>query len=158
MQLKPEALSTLDATRRFFERTTRCLDEGDSTFRARPETMSVASHVAHVAQVADWFRAGAFDDDWNMDFAGQQEITDRVASLAEARRWFDEAWQRLRSRVEAASEEELAQPMPDNPILQNRPRVHVVAAIVDHVAHHRGALAVYARLVGKFPEMPYAGD
>ncbi|MCF8432232.1 MAG: DinB family protein [Melioribacteraceae bacterium] len=31
----------------------------------------------------------------------------------------------------------------------------VVGAIADHSAHHRGALAVYARLAGKVPKMPY---
>jgi len=32
----------------------------------------------------------------------------------------------------------------------------VINAIVDHTAHHRGALSVYARLPGKVPMMPYA--
>jgi hypothetical protein len=26
----------------------------------------------------------------------------------------------------------------------------------DHTAHHRGALTVYSRLLGKVPKMPYA--
>jgi uncharacterized damage-inducible protein DinB len=158
MELRTEALDTLDATRRFFDRTTRCLDESDSTFRATEATMTVASHVAHVAQVAEWFHAGVFDGHWNMDIAGQQAITDRVASLAEARAWLDRAWSGLRTRVESASEEELAEILPDNPILPGVPRVHIAAALADHVAHHRGALAVYARLAGKVPEMPYADD
>jgi len=158
MDLKTEALSTLDATRRFFDRTTRCLDESDSSFRATPATMSVASQVAHVAQVADWFREGAFDDRWRMDFDVLIAETDAATSLAGARAELDAAWKRLRDRVAASSEAELAEPMPDNPILQSVPRVHVVAALVDHVAHHRGALAVYARLIGRVPEMPYADD
>ena len=158
MQLKSEALATLEATRRFFDRTTRCLGEADSAFRATPATMSVASQVAHVAQVTDWFCTGAFDNHWRLDFAEQQAETDRVGSLATARKWLDEAWQRLTSRVEAASEEELAEALNDNPILPGKPRVHVVAAVVDHTGHHRGALAVYARLAGKVPEMPYADD
>jgi hypothetical protein len=32
----------------------------------------------------------------------------------------------------------------------------VVSGIVDHTAHHRGSLAVYARLIGKEPLMPYS--
>ena len=32
----------------------------------------------------------------------------------------------------------------------------VINGITDHSAHHRGALAVYARLLGKEPAMPYA--
>ena len=32
----------------------------------------------------------------------------------------------------------------------------VIGALADHTAHHRGALAVYARMVGKEPKMPYS--
>jgi uncharacterized damage-inducible protein DinB len=28
---------------------------------------------------------------------------------------------------------------------------------VEHTAHHRGALTVYSRLLGKVPPMPYGG-
>jgi len=158
MELKAEALATVAATRKFFDRTTRCLEESDSTFHAHAATMSAAAHVAHTAQVVDWFRAGAFDGVWNMDFPTQQAETERVASLAEARRWLDAAWDRLTARLEQSSEDELHAAMPDNPILGTRARFHAVAAIVDHTGHHRGALAVYARLAGRTPEMPYAED
>jgi uncharacterized damage-inducible protein DinB len=36
------------------------------------------------------------------------------------------------------------------------PKRAVISGIVDHTAHHRGSLAVYARLRGKVPTMPYA--
>ena len=35
------------------------------------------------------------------------------------------------------------------------PKGAAAQGLVDHTAHHRGALAVYARLVGKTPSMPY---
>jgi uncharacterized damage-inducible protein DinB len=35
------------------------------------------------------------------------------------------------------------------------PRHSVVSALMDHTAHHRGALTVYARLLGKVSPMPY---
>lgn len=158
MDLKREALSEIDSTRKFFDRTTRCLAEEDSTFRPRPQMMSTAGQMAHAAQVIDWFREGAFDASWNMDFEAAVAETEKVDSLATARKWMADAWQRLRERVEAASQDELAATLPDNPILPGRPRYHVVEAIVDHTGHHRGALAVYARLLGRVPEMPYAED
>ncbi len=52
---------------------------------------------------------------------------------------------------------DLEQPLPQGPIMGGAPRSAVVGAISDHTAHHRGALAVYARLLGKTPKMPY-GD
>lgn len=158
MSLQTAALAEAAATRKFFDRTTSVLDEADSGFRAAPETMTVAAMVAHVAQTLDWFRAGAFDDDWRMDFEAMAAETDGVTSLAAARRWLAEAWQRLEARLAASSEAELAAPMADNPILGARPRGSVIGAVTDHTAHHRGSLAVFARLLGRVPPMPYAEE
>ncbi len=36
------------------------------------------------------------------------------------------------------------------------PRIAIVGAMAEHMAHHRGALSVYARLLGYAPPMPYA--
>ena len=38
------------------------------------------------------------------------------------------------------------------------PRAAILSGITDHTAHHRGALTVYARLLGKTPPMPYADN
>ena len=156
MSLKTEALQQIRATRQFFDRTTRCLAESDSNFRATPETMTVAQQVAHAAQTIDWFREGGLEDRWDMDFEKNMAATSGVSSLAEARRWLAEAWDKLEARTQASSDDELAGEMADNPILGRRRRYHLFERIVDHCAHHRGALAVYARLAGKVPEMPYA--
>jgi uncharacterized damage-inducible protein DinB len=157
MSLKDDALYEIQTTRHFFHRTTRCLAEADSGFRATPETMTAAQQVAHTAQTLDWLRDGMFDDNWDMDFEKAVGATASVTSLAAARLELDAAWDRLQARVEASSEAELASPLADNPILGSRPRHSGIKAVVDHTGHHRGALAVYARLAGKVPEMPY-GD
>lgn len=156
--IKTEALAGIDATRKFFDRTTSVLEERDSAFNPVPETMKVATMVAHVAQTVDWFREGGLEDRWRMDFEAMTAETDRVTSLAAARRWLAEAWQRLRSAVEALPEERLAETMADNPIVPGRPRSYVIQGIVDHTAHHRGALGVYARLLGRVPPMVYGED
>jgi uncharacterized damage-inducible protein DinB len=116
----------------------------------------VAAQVAHVAQTLDWFREGCFENRWRMEFETMTAETAATTSLEAARRELAAAWERLRARVAGASEAELAAILPDNPILPGRPLVHVVEAVVDHTGHHRGALAVYARLAGRVPEMPYA--
>jgi uncharacterized damage-inducible protein DinB len=36
-----------------------------------------------------------------------------------------------------------------------QPRHSIIGALIDHTAHHRGALTVYARLLSKVPPMPY---
>lgn len=158
MNLKAEALNEIAVTRKFFERSTRCLQEEDSSFRPTPETMPVAEQFAHVAQTLDWFRIGAFENEWRMDFEVMIAEAAKTTSLTTARQWLAEAWDRLKARVEQSSDAELAETMPDNPILPGRPRYHVIEAIVDHTGHHRGALAVYARLCGRVPDMPYGED
>lgn len=155
MDLKASALHELDATLRFFERSISSLDENDSTFTPAPEMMTVAQHVAHTGMTVDWFREGGFDGEWNMDFEGEAKKIAAFTSLAAALAVLREAFARLRQRTEASSEEELGAAMPENPILGATPRYHLYEAVIDHTGHHRGTLAVYTRLRGKVPPMPY---
>lgn len=158
MNLKQEALASIAPIHKFFDRSTRCLGEDDSAFRPREGMLRVAEHVAQVAQVIDWFRVGALEDSWDMDFEAAVQAVAKVTSLQEARQYLADACDRLKAALEATSEARLAEMLPDNPILPGRPRYHLIEAIVDHTAHHRGALTVYARLLGKTPDMPYAED
>jgi uncharacterized damage-inducible protein DinB len=40
-------------------------------------------------------------------------------------------------------------------LMAGEPRTEMLVAFNDHFAHHRGALSVYARLLGRVPPMPY---
>ena len=63
---------------------------------------------------------------------------------------------RAKSVIGAMSDEELNERMPDDDaIMRGARKSTIVQAIVDHTAHHRGALTVYTRLLGKTPPMPY---
>lgn len=155
MDLKASALHELDATLRFFEKSISNLDESDSTFAPTPEMMTVAQHVAHTGLTVDWFLEGGFDGEWNMDFEGEGKKIAAFTSLEAARQVLREAFARLRARTEASNEAELSALLPDNPILGATPRYHLYEALIDHTGHHRGTLAVYTRLRGKVPPMPY---
>jgi len=155
MDLKASALHEIDATLRFFEKTVSVLTEDDSTFSPTPEMMTVAQQVAHTGMTADWFLEGAFDGHWDMDFEGAAKAIAEHTSLEGALKLTREAFARLRERTEASNDEELGANMPENPILGTQPRYHVFEALVDHTGHHRGTLAVYARLRGRVPPMPY---
>jgi uncharacterized damage-inducible protein DinB len=155
--MNPEMLVTdLRSTKDFFDRSTRCLTEEDSTFAPVEGTWTVAQHVAHVAQTVDWFIEGAFrpegfDTDWEKLGA---EVA-RFQSLAEARAWVDAAFARAIEFIGARTPEELAQPLPADGVMGGAPRLAIISAIGDHTAHHRGALTVYSRLRGRVPAMPY---
>ena len=53
-----EFVKQLFASKDFFERSTRVLEEADSEFRPNPEMMTAAQQVAHTAQTLDWFVEG----------------------------------------------------------------------------------------------------
>jgi uncharacterized damage-inducible protein DinB len=157
MSIKTEMLADIDATRAFFDRSTSLLAEADSGFKATPESMTPALQVAHVAQTIDWFREGGYEGKWRMDFEAMFTEIVPVTSLTKARSMLAAAWDRLRAATEALTEAQLLETLPDNPILPGRARYHVISGLVDHCAHHRGALALCTRLLGRVPPMPYAG-
>lgn len=146
------------ASRDFFERSISVLDETDSEFRPREEMMTVAQHVMHAAQTIDWFidgvtRAEGFD----FNFEEQLNALKAVKSLAEAKSKFAAASARAAEFLRSRTPDDLAKPLPPGPIMGGQPLGNIIWAMVEHTAHHRGALTVYSRLLGKVPVMPY-GD
>ena len=145
----------LVASQDFFERSTRVLDEADSRFRPREGMMTVAQQVAHTAQTLDWFIEGAFrPEGYDLDFAKHAQALEAVTSLAAARQMLKAAYA---NAIEVLRGADLAQPLPPGPIMGGQPISDIVWAMVEHSAHHRGALTVYSRLLGKVPPMPYGG-
>lgn len=146
----------LRSAEKFFQTSTRCLVEADSSFRPVPEVMSVAEQVAHAAQTIDWFMdAVVGDQGFDLDFEKHNAEVKKVVSLTEARAHFTAAMQRAVDVLESMTFEDLKKPFPPGPVLGNVPKIASISSICDHTAHHRGALTVYSRLLGKTPEMPY---
>ena len=146
----------LSMSMKLFKKTLETFEEEDSGFGPRTDVFTVAGHVAHAAGTVDWFVDGAFGDGWNMDFEGHLAEARAVTSLAEAIAWVDRAYGRAIEVIGSSSDEELDTPIDDPQIMEGQPRGAIVNGITDHTAHHRGALTVYARLLGKEPVMPYA--
>ena len=161
MSPKPQASQfsrQLDSAKEFFDRSSRVLDEADSTFRPRDGMMTVAQQVAHVAQTLDWFvegvsRPAGFD----LDFEKHAKALDAVTSLAAARQMLESAFVNSVGFIRSRTPEQLAEPLPPGPIMGGQPVSDIVWAMVEHTAHHRGTLTVYSRLLGKVPPMPYGG-
>lgn len=140
----------------FFSRTCSVFSEEDSTFAPTPGQFTVAQHVAHVAQTIDWFMAGGFSaDGFDLDFAAHQVAVREVDSLAQALAWLARSVDDASATLASKSAEDMMAPIADGPIMPGEPRATVIAAIAEHTAHHRGSLAVYARLLGHAPPMPY---
>jgi uncharacterized damage-inducible protein DinB len=146
------------ASQEFFQRSTSVLDEADSTFRPREGMMTVAQHVAHTAQTLDWFIEGASrPEGFDLDFEKHAKALEGAASLAAARRMLESAYANAIHFLRSRSPEDLAGPLPPGPVMGGQPISDIVWAMVEHAAHHRGALTVYSRELGKLPPMPYGG-
>ncbi len=149
------AANQLLASQEFFNRSTSALDEADSGFRPQEGMMTAAQQVAHTAQTLDWLVEGASrPEGFDLDFEKHAKALECVTSLAAARRMLEGAYANAVQFVRSA---DLSRPLPPNPIMDGQPVINVVWAMVEHTAHHRGALTVYARLLGKVPPMPYGG-
>ena len=146
------------ASKDFFARSTRVLDEADSEFRPREGMMTVAQLVAHTAQTLDWFIEGASrNEGFDLDFEKQAKALAGVTSLAAARQMLEAAYANAIQFIRSRRPEDLAGPLPPGPIMGGQPIGDIVWSMVEHTAHHRGALTVYSRLLGKVPPMPYGG-
>jgi uncharacterized damage-inducible protein DinB len=146
------------ASQDFLERSTRVLDEADSGFRPREGMMTVAQQVAHTAQTLDWFIEGVSrPEGFDLDFEKHAKALEGATSLAAARQMLKTAYANAIQFLRSRSPEGLSQPLPPGPVMGGQPMSDIVWAMVEHTAHHRGALTVYSRLLGKVPPMPYGG-
>lgn len=148
-------LNGLRNMKKFFDTSTRPLEEADSGFAPKPGMYTVANHVAHAAITVDWFVDGAFSGKgFDTDFAAQDAKVRATTSLREARAWMDRAVESALREVGSRTEADLEQPMSPG-IMEGMAKGSIVQGIAEHTAHHRGALTIYTRLLGKVPPMPY---
>lgn len=154
--MKEMLAGQMAAMKEYFDRSTRVLDEADSGFAPQAGMFTTAQVVAHVAQTVEWFVGGAFAaEGFSLDFEKMDKEVRGVTSLAVARSWMEKACATLQETIEAKTEAEWMAGLPPGPIMGELPRIAIFNALTDHTAHHRGALTVYARLLGKVPPMPY---
>jgi uncharacterized damage-inducible protein DinB len=156
LSLAQQAVGELSAAHEFFNRSTRNLTEAHSAYAPSPGMMTAAQQVAHAAQTIDWFVQGAFrPEGFSQDWEAQGKVVATYSSLAAARGWFEKAIANAKTVLGAKSDADLMAPLPSGPIMGGMRRMAIVGSIIDHTAHHRGALTVYARLNGVTPPMPY---
>ena len=149
----------LQSSREFFERTTSVFIDEHSGFTPKPDMFTVTQQIAHVADTFNWFHDALVDlKGFDMDFEAMRARMMKIESLAQAREFFVKSHDRLTSLVAGMAPEALGECLPaEDPIMAGAPRAALIAATIEHTAHHRGSLAVYARMLDLVPPMPY-GD
>ena len=156
MSIAQGLAKALESNLRFFKNTLSVFGPEDANFAPQPVMFTVAGQVAHVAGTVDWFLEGAFGDGWDMDFDAHIAEAKAVTDLGSATSALEAAFQRAIETIAPLGDAELFEPIADTRIMGGAPKIAVVSGIVDHTAHHRGSLAVYARVMGKEPVMPYS--
>jgi uncharacterized damage-inducible protein DinB len=155
-QLNASLILELNGIKEYFDRSTRVLDEDDSEFTPQAGLMTVAQQVAHVAQTIDWFVEGATrPEGFDMNFEQHMKVVEKITSLKAAREWLEKSHKHIIDTIGGMSDAELFTPLPKDGIMGGAPKLAIVSALNDHTAHHRGALTVYTRQLGKVPAMPY---
>ena len=148
-------INKLDSTEQFLLKTMEGLEECDGPFTPKEGMFTLCQHVAHVAQTVDWFLEGMYQGQFNEDFESLESKILEIKTLSEAKAWLTKAFEDARNTLTKKGEVALKERLPPGPIMGGVPRYIVVGAISDHTAHHRGSIAVYIRLLGKEPSMPY---
>jgi uncharacterized damage-inducible protein DinB len=155
--MKEGLIQELEVQRKFLLNTINCLSEENSAYKPDEKMYTVAQHIGHAAETIDWFMNGAFGEGFDMNFDNYEErMKEKYNSFDDSVKLLNEATARGIEAVKNASDAELMAPITGE-VMKGAPKLAIVGAITDHSAHHRGALAVYARLLGKTPTMPYEG-
>ena len=154
--MTPENLvKQLKASKEYLDRASRELTEEDSTFAPHADSFTTAQQFAHLAWCVDWYVEGAFGDGFDMNFEEHDTIARKVTSLAKAREKCERSFASVIQLIASKSPEDVLELLPEGPVMGGQPKLAIIAGIVEHTAHHRGALGVYTRLRGKVPPMPY---
>lgn len=155
MNLHELIRTELKSTEEFLERSTRVLQEEHSDFAPAKGIYTVAQQMAHVAVTIDWFVDGILSPvGFSMDFEAHEGETRAVTSLTAARAKVAASFARAHEALAARSVGELEELFPHGALMEG-PRWTALFGLVEHTAHHRGALTIYARLLGLVPKMPY---
>ncbi|MEZ4454029.1 MAG: DinB family protein [Nannocystaceae bacterium] len=166
-----------------FHRTMDCFDESHSTYRPAPGMLTAADQVLHVLNSNEYMLSGLFgpfdgigpasrwqrgfgDLSW-LRYANTGDFEAHLPTspaLAEARSSLGKALELLDQSLfitalvlESKGPDELTAPLLENPLfpVDGLTSEDLLESMFDHVAHHRGALSQYARLLGLDPKLPY---
>lgn len=164
----------LDNQRIFLHRTMQCFKEEHALFTPSKDSFSVVGQIVHISGAIEYFIAGLFGP-----FEGMTPMSSMtrgftslewtpvadldpvehmdVESIDEALSMFDFTIRIAKNHFSDIDRKHLRAPIGENG--SSYPSWFTLrdyfCIMIDHTAHHRGALAQYARLLGYEPKIPY---
>ena len=165
MKLSEMYAAQLDAEAPRTSRTLEQVPDGRDEWKPHPKSMPFGRLAMLVAQMPSWFSLILNKDELDVVPQGGSNVNQQplrtARELVEAH---DRAVKEARAAILGASDEQLAKPwklLAAGKVMSESPRSIVVRDTFMHLAHHRGQLTVYLRLVdAKVPAIygPSADD
>ncbi|MBS1805777.1 MAG: hypothetical protein JST28_20745 [Acidobacteria bacterium] len=152
MILKDYFLAQLDREAASTRKTIERIPDGHNDFKPHPRSMEFGYLAALVATMLGWIDLMINRDELNLDAPDGAEFhTKPVGSKADLLASLDTAVGKARLALESTTDEHLARPwafkMGGAVVSQNPRSIMIADAVFSHLAHHRGQLTVYLRLL-----------
>jgi len=152
--MREDIVRRVEEARHNFLRVVEPLDESNSSYCPTPDMWTAAEQVFHAGSGINWFREGIFGAGFAEAHEAHAKDESEAKSLKHAVDHFNGAMDLLIDALNKVDDSVFKEPVPeDAPI--NGKKGDVISNILDHTAHHRGALQTYVRLLGKTPNSPY---
>jgi uncharacterized damage-inducible protein DinB len=150
--LKDFFLAKLDREAILIRKTLERVPQGRNDFKPHDRSMAVGYLASLVAGIPGWIPLMIDRDELDLDDPSNDGFrTKPQASLAGLLDQLDAGLAAARKSLEATSEQHLLKPWAfkmGGRVVQQQPRHIMIAdAVFSHLAHHRGQLTVYLRLV-----------
>lgn len=151
MELKSYLLAQLDREADLTRKTIARVPEGRNDFKPHERSMAFGYLAAVVASMLGWIAIMIDRDELNLDDPANDNLRPTPpATTAELNASVESAVAAARRSLESTTDEHLLAPwafrMGGRPV-DRRPRHSMIAGALSHLAHHRGQLTVYLRLV-----------
>ncbi|MBI3848170.1 MAG: DinB family protein [Planctomycetes bacterium] len=139
----------LENERRYTSTLLRAFPLAHGGFRPKPEMMTAAGQVHHIADGELWRVRGCRSDDWSLDVFGRgtsssTDLAGAVTRLADVRK-------ATMAYVHRLTFDELRSPPGDAAPFPDLTVGEILETAATHESHHRGQLVVYLRLLGIAP-------
>jgi uncharacterized damage-inducible protein DinB len=152
MILKDYFLAQLDREAASTRKTIERVPEGRGDFKPHTRSMDFGLLASLVATMLGWIAHIVDRDELNLDSPeGAEFRTKPLPGKAELLAGFESAVDKARRALQSTTDEHLAKPwafkMGGNPVSQNPRSIMIADSVFSHLAHHRGQLTVYLRLL-----------
>ena len=151
MDLKEFYLEQLEVEAASCRKTIERIPEGHNGFRPHPRSMEFGYLASLVATMPGWIAMMIDDDETDLSGAGESFRTRSVESRAELLTLLDKSLAKSRRALAGTTEDHLMLPwrlkMGDQVLTEGPRYSQIREGAFAHLAHHRGQLTVYLRLL-----------